>query len=127
MIDRINNSAPAGQSVTWAVATHMGRVVVTLRTAGANDLPIKLDPQAAFEMGEAMARAAHEARFGVPAQTDASYLRDQIRRRVTEDYRNMMVRKLELMFATFYREQVKWPPAKAAAETFDIVASRLLP
>lgn len=57
----------------------------------------KLDPQTAFNLAEAMARAAHTARFGQPPTTDKGYLHEQIRARVTEELHQLLVTRAALM------------------------------
>lgn len=57
----------------------------------------KLDPQNAFEIGEAIARAAHRAKFGTEPPSDSSYIGQQIRSRVTEQLRDRMVARTALM------------------------------
>lgn len=109
------------------VTVFNGAVVMVLSSGGVGSVPINLDPQSSFELGEKLARASHEARFGQPLDSDENYLRDQIRKRTTEDYRNMMVRKVELVTTGMLREPTRWPPKKAAEEIVDIVLSRALP
>lgn len=57
----------------------------------------RLDPQNAFEIGEAIARAAHRARFGTEPPSDSSYIGQQIRSRVTEQLRDKMVARTVLL------------------------------
>lgn len=115
------------QNVTVDVVVELGRVGLHLRSAGVGTIPISVDAQAAFDLGEKLARAAHEARFGVPLQSDESYLREQINRRTTEDYRRMLVRKLEIMLNSTRADGAKWSNERLAAEIVDIVLSRVLP
>lgn len=114
------------EAVNLEVTVKAGQVVLTLRTDRATPIPITVEPQAAFELGEQMARAAHEAREGKPPPSDESYLRDQIKRRTTEDYRNMLVRKVEIILNSM-REDKKWSNRKMSEELTDIVLSRVLP
>lgn len=107
------------------VRVAFGQVVLELRADG-KSIPFNIAPQAAFELGEKMARAAHEARHGEPVQSDESYLRDQIRRRTTEDYRNMLVRKFEVILNS-QRENRDVSNAKLSAEFVDLALSRILP
>lgn len=64
----------------------------------------QLDPQTAFEAGEQIARAAHEARFGTPPQSDGSYIAQQVKARITEDLRDRMVARVALMLNSIGRK-----------------------
>jgi hypothetical protein len=88
------------QDVQFEVGAEKGRAWLKLMTAGVPPVQIGLDPQAAFEMGEGLARAAHMARFGEAPQSDESYLRDQIRERVTEQLHDHMVTRITHMLKT---------------------------
>ena len=55
---------------------------------------IVFDAQNAFQIGEALARAAHEARFGEKVPSDMSYLQQQIKARVTEELRDKLVTRV---------------------------------
>lgn len=65
-----------------------------------------LDPQNAFQIGEAIARAAHVARFGTQPPADGSYLAQQIRSRVTDETRDRMVTRVSVMLQSL-RDQNK--------------------
>ena len=57
---------------------------------------ILFEAQNAFEIGEALARAAYEARYGkaLPGnQSNIAYLAQQVKARVTQDMRNQLVEK----------------------------------
>lgn len=82
------------QASNVGIAVHEGQVLV--RFDWPLDL-IKLDPQNAYHIGEAIARAAHEARFGEKMQTDASYIAQQVRARITEAMRDRLVQRLSLI------------------------------
>lgn len=58
---------------------------------------VVLDPANAFNVGEAIARAAHKAKFGVDAPTDKSYIAEQVRLRVTEEMRDRKVARVTIM------------------------------
>lgn len=57
----------------------------------------RLDPQNAFEIGEAIARAAHRARFGEEPPSDSSYIGQQIKSRVTDQIRDKLVIRTALL------------------------------
>lgn len=113
-------------SVTWDVSVHLGKVVTTLRAPGIGALPITVDPQAAFEMGEKLARAAHEARFGEPLQSDVQYLAEQIKKRATEDWQAMMLRRLHHV-ARSRDVRCNVPLDHFLRDFLDIVLSQALP
>src|SRR5688572_9624458 len=94
---RLMGDAQAGQGIRADVEDYLGKVKITL-TSGGHSMPIVLEPQVAFQLGENRARAAHKAHTGteVPAMADELYLRDLIKRRTTWEYRDMLVRKFEL-------------------------------
>ena len=66
---------------------------------------IVFDAQNAYQVGEALSRAAHEARYGVPAsaEADESYVAQQIRARVTEDMRVRAINRVTLMLGSMER------------------------
>lgn len=112
------------QAVHLEILNGGNKVVIQLTTAGVPPVQIPMDPQAAFEGGEAMARMAHAVRF--PHETlkkDQSYLADQIRARTTEQYRNFLVKRVELMFNSL-REDKKWSNQKLAEEVVDVVVTK---
>jgi hypothetical protein len=61
---------------------------------------VAFDPDNAFHVAEAMARLAHEVKFGEKPQTDQSYIAQQVRARLTEDLRDRMVTRVSLMLAS---------------------------
>ena len=79
---------------------------------------IVFDPQNAFEVGEALARAGHEARFGTKPAADASYIAEQVRARVTEELRDHMVARVALVLPQLMER--KWTPGRTALEVVDI-------
>ncbi len=58
---------------------------------------VVMEPANAFNIGEAIARAAHKAKFGVDAPTDKSYIAEQVRLRVTEDMRDRKIARVSIM------------------------------
>ena len=66
---------------------------------------IEFDPQNAYQIGEALARAAHEARYGAKPESDESYIAGQVRSRVTEDLRVKMVQRIALMLGSMERHR----------------------
>lgn len=115
---------PAVQGVTWTVQDRKGAVIMRLATEGAQPIEITVEPQAAFEIGEQLARAAHTARFGEPLQSDMSYLQDQIRERVTEDYRMFLVRRISVMLNSL-RDNPGWSNGRLAAELVDTILTKV--
>lgn len=94
------NDTPHGPgATTLAVRAEGGQVLLVFHN------PVvwcQLEPQVAYQAGEAIARAAHEARFG-EAPKDEHYIASQVRARVTEDLRNRMVTRVALMFNSLER------------------------
>lgn len=87
------SEASAG-SIDVAIGVEDGKVIARWHIPSTM---IAFDPQNAFNIGEALARAAHEARFPGEALTDGSYLAAQIRARITEDVRDRLVTRVALM------------------------------
>lgn len=58
---------------------------------------VVLDPQNAFPIAEALARAAHKAKFGVEPPSDQSYLAAQVKSRLTEEMRDRMVARVTIL------------------------------
>lgn len=112
------------QAVNVSVTDRDGQVVLMLTTDSASPLPIVVDPQAAFDLGEQMARAAHTARFGSAPASDHLYLQEQIRSRVTEQLRGFMIRRLELMLNSL-REDKTWSNRRLATELLDTVLTKV--
>lgn len=105
----------AADSVDVAIGVVDGRVVARWRDPTSE---IVFDPQNAFQIGEAMARAAHEARFGV-APTDESYIAGQIRARVTENLRVRAINRVVLMLGSMERQGKA--PGHIAAQLVDAI------
>ena len=78
-----------------------------------------MEPANAYPIAEAMARAAHEARFPGEKLPDGSYIAQQVRARVTDDLRSRMIARAAIVMGNLY--QKKWTPGKAAMELVDIV------
>lgn len=80
---------------------------------------IVFEPQAAFQIGEAMARAAHAARFPGDKLDDRSYIAQQVRSRNIEDIRVRVINRVSIMLET---EQFRlWTPGKRAMHLVDAV------
>jgi hypothetical protein len=79
---------------------------------------IVFDPQNAMQVGEALARAAHEARFGV-APTDESYVAAQVRARITEAFRARAINRVTLMLGSMERQ--RRTPAYIAMQIVDAI------
>ena len=113
------------QAVKWEVGTEAGQVWIRFTTPGVNPLTITVDPQAAFEQGEMLARAAHQARFGKAPVSDQAYLQEQIRNRVTEDLRKFMVTRVSVMLNSL-RTNKHYSNPKLAAELVDTILTKLV-
>lgn len=112
------NDAPHGPGATTvAVRAEGGQVLLVFPS------PIvwcQLDPQVAYQAGEAIARAAHEARFG-EAPKDEHYIASQVRARVTEDLRDRMVTRVGVMLNSITRK----PPAEQARMIVDTILAEV--
>lgn len=98
-------------------------VVVTLDAAGMPSLPVTLEPQAACEFAEKVARAAHVARYGKPLQSDMGYLQQEIKSKVTDQLRDFLVTRVTHMLRNL-RHNAGWSDPKLAAELVDVVLSK---
>lgn len=77
------------ENVDVAMKVHQGKVLMTWSAPRAH---IFFEPQAAFELAEHMARAAHRAKYpGEQMPEDFSYLAQQIKQRLTDDMRDRLV------------------------------------
>ncbi len=85
------------QNVHCEVGAQRGKAWLELSTKGVPPIKIALDAQAAFEMGESLARAAYTARYGTEPPSDTGYLHEQIRARVTEQMRDMLANRVSVM------------------------------
>lgn len=99
-------------------------VVLTLSAPGVGSVPIALDPQAAAELAELLARNAFEAYHGRPARTDMSHLEAQTKNKVTDHMRGMLVRRFEIILNST-RNDGAWPNLKLANELVDIVLNKV--
>ena len=91
----INGHDKSGDGKTSiAIKDHGGKVILEFP----NPVTwIALDPQNAFEIAEATARAAHTAKFGKAPPDDRSYLAQQVRARLTDELRDRMVVRVRVM------------------------------
>lgn len=80
---------------------------------------IVFDPQNAFQVGEALARAAHQARFPGEALSDRSYIAEQVRARATEDARVRCINRCSIMMASDNFRT--WTPGKQAMHLVDAI------
>lgn len=99
-----------------AIEARSGKVILQFSKPTQN---LAMEPADAFPIAEAMARAAHSAKFPGEKLEDGSYIADQVRARVTEQLRDRMVVRASLVLNNLY--QKKWTPGKAALEIVDIV------
>ena len=111
----------SGGSVDVAIGVHEGKVVARWALPTTQ---IVFDPQNAFQIGEAMARAAHEARYGAPVQTDESYIAEQVRARVSENLRLKMINRFVLMFGSMERQRKT--PKHIAEQMVDALLREIL-
>jgi hypothetical protein len=83
---------------------------------------IALDPQNAFDIGEAIARAAHKARFG-ETPTDSAYLAQQVKARLTDQLRDRLIINISTMLRSL-QEQGK-SPGQMALHVVDTILSEV--
>lgn len=88
-------------NVDVALAVESGKVVMTFHQP--TNL-IVFDPQNAFNLGEALARTAHRAKFGKEAPSDNSYIAQQVKARITEQMRDKMVTRVAQMLRSMMQE-----------------------
>jgi hypothetical protein len=112
------------QGVKIEIRDQAGKAWIKLSTEGVPPVEISLDPQAAFDIGEALARFAHKAKFGEPANTDESYLHEQIRARVTERMRTFLTNRISVMLNTM-REDKAWTNYKLAERLVETVLTKV--
>lgn len=111
-------------AVRFQILNGGNKVVLRLTAPGVPPIEIPMDPQAAFEGGEAMARMAHAVRFPHETlKTDQSYIAEQVRARTTEHYRHFLVNRVKLMFNSL-REDKKWSNQKLAEEVVDVIVTK---
>lgn len=120
MPDEIN-----AQAVKWEVGTEAGQVWMRFTSSGVPPLTITVDPQAAFEQGEMLARAAHAARFGQAPASDAAYLQEQIRSRVTDQLRGFMINRIGVMLNSL-RTNKAYSNEKLSATLVDTILTKLV-
>ena len=112
------------QAVTWEVGAEQGQAWIRFYTNGASPITIPINPQAAFEMGENLARAAHFARHGHANQSDSGYLLEQAKNKATEQMRMMLVQRLSVMLNSL-REDKTWSNGLLAVELGDVIFSKV--
>ena len=80
-------------AIDVAVGVVEGKVVARWREPMTE---IAFDPHNAYTVGEALARAAHEAHYGAApsAAMDRSFIADQIKARITDQIRDAMIMKV---------------------------------
>ena len=112
------------QAVRLEVGHENGKAWIRLSTAGVNPITIPMEPQAAFEGAEQLARAAHMARFGKPPQSDRSYLAEQIKSRCTDQIRHWMINRVTHMLRTL-RTSPAYSDRKLAETLVDTVMTKV--
>jgi hypothetical protein len=113
------------QAVVLEVGTDRGQAWLRLSTPGVSPITIPIEPQAAFECAEQLARAAHTAKYGKPPQSDKSYLAEQIKSRVTDQIRDWMVNRVTHMLRTL-RTNPAYPDRKLAETLVDTVMTKVV-
>ena len=110
--------------VSFDVGSRLGECWIRFTAPGVSPITIPMEPQAAFEMGEKLARAAHTAKFGkAPEEADGAYLMSQVKSRVTEDLRKMLIQRISVMFNST-RFDKAWSNPKLAAEVVDNILTK---
>ena len=112
------------QGVRWEVGARKGEAWIKLSTPDVPPIEIGIEPQAAFEMGEGLARVAHHAKFGKPPQSDRSYLQEQIKSRVTDQLREWMVNRVTHMLKTL-RTDPAYKDRKLAETLVDTILTKV--
>lgn len=112
------------QAVRFEVGHDNGAAFIRLSTPGVPPITIPMDPQAAFDGAEQLARAAHMARFGKPAQSDRGYLAEQIKSRCTDQIRDWMVNRVTHMLRTL-RTSPAYSDRKLAETLVDTVMTKV--
>lgn len=111
--------AESAQSVSVVIADERGVVTMTLRSTGVGDVPITLDPQAASELSEKLALAAHNAQSG-----SKLVLLPETPAHMADRKRPMLVRRLEVMLNSLRYGQ--WSNKRLAEEMVDTVMTKVV-
>jgi ribosomal protein L18 len=90
-------------NVDVAIGVVDGQVVATWHEPTSQ---IVFDPQNAYQIGEALARAAHQARYGEAPASDHSYIAGEVRARITETIRVKMIQRVVLMLGSMDRHRI---------------------
>lgn len=112
------------QAVTWEVGAEKGQAWIRFYTQGANALTIPIEPQAAFDMGESLARAAHFARHGKANESDSKYLLEQARNKATAKMHTFLINRFTVMLNSM-RDDKKWSNHALATELVDIAFNKV--
>lgn len=107
--------------VDVAIGVQDGKVIAKWQMPTAQ---IVFDPQNAYRIGEALARAAHEAQHGVAVQSDESYLAEQVRARIGDQWRARMINRFVRMFGSMERQRKT--PAYIAEQMVDALLREIL-
>lgn len=107
-------------NVDIALGVQEGRVVMRWHEP---TTIIQFDPQNAFELGEAIARAAHEARFGEVAPADGSYIANQVRARITGEIHDRLVIRASLMLNSL--RSSKQTNGEVALQLVDVILAEV--
>ena len=116
--------AKTEQAVRLQVGHDGGKAWIRLSTKGVPPITIPMDPQAAFEGAEQLARAAHMARYGKPAQSDGSYLKEQIKARLTDQMRDWLCNRVTHMLKTI-RHSPEYSDRRLAETVVDTVMTKV--
>lgn len=105
-------------SIDVAVGVVEGKVVIKWHEPVTE---ITFDANNAYTVGEAMARAAHEAHFGAKANVgaDRSFIAEQIKMRVTDELRQKMILKAATIVRSM--QDQKRTPGQIAVHVVDSV------
>lgn len=100
-------------------------VVLTLSSAGVGSVPITLDPQAAGELAETLARNAFEAYHGRPARTDISYLQARIASKLNDHMRGFLLQRVLTMSNSMFVPIGSWTRERVCQEILDTVLTKV--
>jgi S-adenosylmethionine synthetase len=110
-----------GANIDVGISALQGKVVMKW------DHPTTLivfDPQNASTIAEHLARAAFEAHTGRPPRDDISHLHAQVKNKVTEEMKKLLVRRISTMLNST-RHSPAWHNDRLALEIVDNVLTKV--